>query len=106
MIQDIFPHKLDNSFKNCIPGNDDILLFFDSGGRLLADIENTVPEFISVKEYSDIPSVYLFSVDERRYFLALSECTYHRDNYDFYNIRELRSCKKIKPIFQAQGKMI
>ena len=102
MIQDIFPHKLDNSFKNIIPGNDDILLFFDSGGRLLADIENTVPEFISVKEYSDIPAVYLFSVDERRYFLALSECTYYRDNYDFYNIRELRDkCCAGKELFAA-----
>ena len=40
MIQDIFPSRLDNSFKQKNISSDDVLICFDSEGRLLVSVND------------------------------------------------------------------
>lgn len=88
MIQDIYPSRLDNSFKNCTLSNRDYLLFFDKEGKLLTKIENGCLSFTAGMETAE--AVYLFSVDDKRYFMSVSKRSDSSDGYEFRTIRELR----------------
>lgn len=52
MIQDIYPSKLDNSFRKIKPGRQDYLLHFDTNGKLLSKIENGCLRFTTADETS------------------------------------------------------
>jgi len=99
MIQDIYPSKLDNSFRNYKPSKQDYLLHFDNGGRLLTKIDNGFLSFTTASETSD--AVYLFSVDENKYFLSLSDGKQEEDGFEYRNIRELRDSSNGKELFAA-----
>lgn len=99
MIQDIYPSKLDNSFKNHTPNNLDYLLFFDVDGKLLTKIKNGCLTFTTSSEIST--AVYLFSIDDKRYFLSANEHAYSVDGYKFRTIRELRDSCTGKELFAA-----
>lgn len=99
MIQDIYPSKLDNSFRNLKPDEKDYLLHFDSNGSLLSKTENGILSFTKASETSN--AVYLFSVDERKYFLAFDEENYSEDGFEYRNIRELRYSSNRKEVYAA-----
>ena len=101
MIQDIFPSRLDNSYKPLAPGSGDSLLCFDSEGRLLADTSGEVLRFPSVEEASAERNVYAFSLDEQRFFLALSEHSCSGGSFGYHGIRQLRDSFGGKEIFAA-----
>ena len=88
MIQDIYPSSLDNSFKVCQPKGSDSFLAFDGSGRLLAstggDLRFPDGDMLGMPD-----AVYLFSVDDRAYFLVQQEIQ-TPDGYGYYTIRELR----------------
>ena len=90
MIQDIYPHRLYNSYIPCEPDADDSILFFDNKGALLADISGDVPKFPRASDIPGIHAVYLFSVDEKKYFLASDEYTGIPGNYAYHTTRSLR----------------
>ena len=71
MIQDIFPSRLDNAFFSAEIKDGDIVLEFDVDGRILACEDAGGLSFISGSEGKDLQLVYLFSLDDRRYFLSL-----------------------------------
>ena len=110
MIQDIYPHKLDNHFDtNAKPDNSSIVLYFTKEGVLhklssYKDYENylffpTIQDFI--KEDSTFPFekdtlTYLFSVDDTHYFLLEKEPAQLPKNFIFTPIRKLRT-KDVHP---------
>ena len=74
MIQDIYPHKLDNSFKLCSPKQDDVMLFFCDGKVLCKYNEDKnaleYPLFNSmIKKDIKMENNYLYSIDDTAYFL-------------------------------------
>ncbi len=99
MIQNIYPSNLDNSFGNYKPCENDYLLHFDKEGRLLTKIADGLLSFTAFSEISDV--VYLFSVDDSRYFLALDEQNYMKNGFEYRNIRELRDSSNGKELFAS-----
>ena len=99
MIQDIYPSRLDNHFQNFDLQDRDELLFFDREGKLLTKIENGCLSFPKGREGSE--AVYLFSVDEQRYFLSLDAAAPASDGYSFRSLRELRDNSSGKELFAA-----
>lgn len=69
MIQDIFPHKLDNQYRNEMPTDDSQVLCVN-GYEILASSDTfpTVKEVLEVKENE---FRYLFSIDDQKYFMPI-----------------------------------
>ena len=99
MIQDIFPSKLDNAFISTDIEEDDLLLIFDSDGRILVREDSGKLSFIKGSERKDLLSVYLFSLDDKRYFLSLSTVDMDKNGYKYYDLREIRNISLQKDVF-------
>ena len=110
MIQDIYPHKLDNHFDtDAKPDNDSIVLYFTKE-RILhklssyKDYENylffpTVQDFITKDgtfPFEQDALTYLFSVDDAHYFLLEQEPAQLPKGFTFTPIRNLRK-KNVHP---------
>ena len=110
MIQDIYPHKLDNHFDtDAKPDNDSIVLYFTKEGILhklssYKDYENylffpTVQDFITKDgtfPFEKDALTYLFSVDDAHYFLLEQEPAQLPKGFTFTPIRSLRK-KNVHP---------
>ena len=101
MIQDIFPSRLDNSFRTVEMKENDLLLIFDRDGRLLVKENDGRMIYVSGSDVMKNGAIYLFSIDERRYFLlpgyAMPEGDYHyitmdyrQKGFEYFTIREIR----------------
>ncbi|MBR6102320.1 MAG: NAD(+) diphosphatase [Ruminococcus sp.] len=90
MIQDIYPDILDNSYSPLTLGSGDFLLCFDREGRLLVNGESGAIRFPTAEEAAAERSVYGFSVNEDRYFIALSEHSCKAEGFEYFNMRGLR----------------
>lgn len=98
MIQDIYPSKLDNSYKNIKPEDKDfILVFNDEGKAYVGDVDGemsflTYADCKSLKEVDSCSDVYLFSIDDKRYFLLGNKdaVKLQKLGFEYYTIRELR----------------
>ncbi|MBR3629221.1 MAG: NAD(+) diphosphatase [Oscillospiraceae bacterium] len=88
MIQDISPSRLDNSYRHCTPEPQDILLYFDADGRLLSKLCNGTLLFTNAPEAAG--AVYLFSIDDKRYFLSETMPDFLPEGFAFRTLRELR----------------
>ena len=75
MIQDIFPHKLDNAYKNQTASDSDFIVIFDDKSVVvekLSDTDYEFPKYNKFKETIDDSGLrYLFSVDGKAYFLLI-----------------------------------
>ena len=60
MIQDIYPHKLDNSYRNREIKAKDILFVFDKEGRMLLNNNEGSLALPGGKEFPDHKAKYLF----------------------------------------------
>lgn len=98
MIQDIYPRKLDNSFKKTEPDADDFILIFNDEGKVYAGDAGGKIRFITFsgfkagKDPSPLSLTYLFSIDDRKYFLFnnYSDEADIKIGFNYYTIRELR----------------
>ena len=92
MIQNILPDVLDNHYENLRPAAGDRTVFFQ-GDRLLTAYDEKTASFTFPRwgEFSgDETVVYLFSVNETRYFLVL-DAQKVPAGFDFYTLWELRA---------------
>ena len=94
MIQDIFPHKLNNAYVlGAQPAPYDSVLVFKNGEvavRIEKDTHALV--FPSVKDVEDKSAlIYLFSVDEQQFFLNLDAQA--PSGFEFQNVRAVREQK-------------
>lgn len=74
MLQDIFPKKLDLTFKETAPVADDYLLLFNEG-RILLPVEGDAPQMPRYEQAAGFISSgaspkHLFSIDGRAFFMA------------------------------------
>ncbi|MCR4796147.1 MAG: NAD(+) diphosphatase [Ruminococcus sp.] len=101
MIQDIFPSRLDNSFRKCDICENDDFLCFDSEGRILVDTHSGKIVFPKNDNNAVNKKVYAFSVDDKRYFIALGETSSTDPSYEYLTIRQLRDKFSGKELFAA-----
>ena len=94
MIQDIAPSKMDNSFKNYQIREEDNLIIFDKEGKTFVQEKNDKVAFASGASIKEEEAIYLFSVDDKRYFLLNAEDIdydkYLAEGFTSYTIREVR----------------
>lgn len=106
MIQDIFPHKLDNQYRiGVIPEAEDMVLAFQ-GQQVMACCEGTV-RFPQVKDVAEGTKLqYLFAVDEERYFLCQPEAVVSEEFHlcDMKEIREAEVPPKYRIYAACTGK--
>lgn len=101
MIQDIGPSKLNNSYVKTAPLPDDTVMAFDGEGKVLADANGGIIRFPTEKEIHSGNAIYLFGIDENRYFLDLGNNEGAVDGYERYDIRKLRDSGSGKELFAA-----
>jgi NAD+ diphosphatase len=96
MIQDIFPHRFDNSYRNLtVTANDKILIFHDDQSALKTGSGEVFYTFDELKNIINIEHstfTYLFSIDESRYFL-LQGTDIKSNNLLSTNIQTFRTLK-------------
>jgi len=73
MIHEIYPKEYKVEYVNCTPEKNDIILFFD-GENIFCRLENdeiTYPCFYDfpVADDLDVKYIYLFSIDDERFFM-------------------------------------
>lgn len=66
MIHDIFPHVYDNAYRHTKPSEDDFVLRYEDNMIFVKD-ENRL---FRVKDFKNTSLIYLFQIDERRYYLS------------------------------------
>ncbi len=113
MIQDIFPSKLNNQFECAVLSDDDFVFVFDREGRVLLgengenesdDSDNETKKskkarFLKGRDLGGCNAVYLFSMDEKRFFLATDVKDFEKEGFSYYTIREARDNFGGKEIF-------
>ena len=97
MIQDLGSVKFDISFRNIRISDDDHVLLFNKEGHVLTRAEGDRLVFPVCRNMDALTeTVYLFSVDEDRYFLILSQEEAELDGFSYHGLRELRgSCGNV-----------
>ena len=90
MIQDIDPSKFDITFKNLKPQETDFIIFFNKNGEILVKAESGRILFPSAKNSPATKQIiYLFSVDEKRYFLNITQKDFSLAGFSYQGLREL-----------------
>ena len=104
MIQDIYPSKLNNCYMDYKMTANDYVLWFNAEGKAYVRIKEEQIGFATGSDMKEASAVYLFSVDEKKYFLALGEVSFLNSEYGYYSVRELRdrcSGKELFAVFSA-----
>ena len=103
MIQDIYPHKLKNTF---IPGLEadasSLVIHFNKDGMIL--IKSQGKPFPRLSEFKTSPDTltYLFSMDEDNFFLAEDETIVLPEGTEYKRVREFRKMDvPKKSVFEA-----
>ncbi|MDO4978069.1 MAG: NAD(+) diphosphatase [Eubacteriales bacterium] len=86
MIQDIYPHKLDNQYSSARAPQDDDKVFCFYNGELLLKEENGF-DLPQVKDFEEEELQYLFSIDEEPYYLAKGSEEMEKEGFSYTNIR-------------------
>jgi len=101
MIQDISPDRLNNAFIPVVPNQNDYVLLFNDDGRLFVKILDGQICFTTGKDVSAKETVYLFSVNDTRFFLSMMAEEVMLSGFDYRTIRELRDFSRGTELFAA-----
>ena len=101
MIQDIWPDRMNNAFTPDSPDENDRILVFDDAGRLFVRIKDGQICFTTGRDVPAEGAVYLFSVNDTRFFLSFRTERAALPGYEYRTIRELRDLSRGTPIFAA-----
>ena len=100
MIQDIAPHTYHNEYKPSAPDKDSFILAYEKGSILLPrqerDVDITFPRFREFEEkIADLYNnfIYLFSIDDQRFYLIPELDTSLLPDYEFQDVRILRTAQ-------------
>ena len=90
MIQDILPHTLDNSYSPDIKPDDNSIIFHFHGKSALA-CDNDISPFPEYSVFGRLDGLrYIFSINDRKYFLLTGELKKIPDGYHYRIIRDMR----------------
>ncbi len=98
MIQDIYPHRFNNSYKPKTAAENDYILIFKNRSVLVhkyAD-DYSLPKYIEVKNSVNDKLRYIFSIEgenEKNYFLLYGECPDSIDKMIYLPLSEMRYIK-------------
>ena len=101
MIQDIAPAVLNNSYAHGAPRAEDVVLLFDGEGRLCVRTADGKLCFPSGKDVPAEGAVYLFAVDNIRFFLSPDHTGMPVPGCEYRTVRELRDTGGGKGLFAA-----
>ena len=101
MIQDIYPSKLYNEFINCSPAPEDNVIVFDKEGKMLVADDGEKIRFTRLSDVPDASTVYLFSIDDTRYFLDLACRQIDKQGFSYMTIRQIRDSFAGNGLFAA-----
>lgn len=101
MLQDIYPSRLDNAYFTSGPNDEDVVFVFDEDGSIFADVSEAGIRFSTYKMIAPVRTIYLFSIDEKKYHLALDISVLSAENFTAYPIRKLRDAGAGKELFAA-----
>ena len=95
MIQDILPSKFYNHYKQQSPADSDTVFYFSDGKVYVCyDSKAQMLTFPAFKDFvcSDFTATYLFSIDDKNYFLLNDNKVEpaNLEGFSFYTLRELR----------------
>lgn len=93
MIQDIYPHIYHNAYHETQPQENDFILIFH-GNRALIRFQEDKLRYPTFQETTDLSCsyLYLFSIDNYRYFLALdSESPITLPGYTYHEVNIFRT---------------
>ncbi len=95
MIQDIYPHVLNNAYNNkAVANDDDYVLVFNQKGEVYTKILDEI-EFPLVKDVTNKDElVYLFNVDDRNYFLCNNKENLSLNEYEVLSMHGIREIYK------------
>lgn len=89
MIQDIEPSSLDNRYDPAaIAGSDDFVMLVRGAEICISDTSEAF--FPHRAAFGDIALIYLFSIDEKRYFLCPDENVPCPEGFSMRNLRSIR----------------
>ncbi len=100
MIQDIAPHIFHNEYRNVTPEKEDDVLYFDEEGKILSSSDGSDLLF-PVIPAPDGDTVYLFSIDEKKYHLYLGNPPVAPGGYEYQGIRGIRDRSSGTGVFAA-----
>lgn len=94
MLQNIMPKKLDNHYSSdIVPESNSIVFHFKNNEVLINDNMSEFPTYNELKpEYA----IYLFSIDNIRFFLISDFNFTQLNGYSYKSIRQIRRSKNIK----------
>ncbi|MDO5402777.1 MAG: NAD(+) diphosphatase [Eubacteriales bacterium] len=108
MIQDIYPKHLDNHYEPYKPAGKDTIFCFEGSEILAKDngeselIYPVYEEFASKTSDAEYKYIYLFSIDDDRFFLAMGNCNKVLiEGYYFYGVNLFRKAKPKDRAFAA-----
>ena len=101
MIQDVSPSSLDNHFIPLDISDNDTAMIFDDEGKLFANLTDHNMSFPFAHEISHSDAVFLFKIDDIRYFLVSSANDHMPEKYSYYGLRQIRDLGKGKEVFIA-----
>lgn len=90
MIQDIFPSRFDNQYRPIAPENGDFLLHYDKEGKVFVQIKEGRILFTKAEDGPIHRPVYLFTIDEQKYFLETEDEPQSREGYTYLAVRDIR----------------
>lgn len=96
MIQDIYPHKFDNSFlsKREAEDSDAVLIYTDKGEILVRSNSMDNEIFPRVREIQDY-LIYFFSIDGRAFFGVKKNPEIMPEGFEFRSLKEMRTDSSI-----------
>ena len=118
MIQDIYPSKLNNQYKNVEIAEGDYIMHFNEKGEMVfrndsdspvfpqyagvADRENAADIGVTdARSEADTP-IYLFSIDDKKYFLSTEEVPSDLlAHYSYYSVRDTRDKLRGADVYAA-----
>ncbi|MCR5690977.1 MAG: NAD(+) diphosphatase [Eubacterium sp.] len=98
MIQDIFPSKLHNEYQVAKASPQDYLLFYNEEGKVYVSVVDGQVTYPQVGQEKG-NMVYLFALDDKKYFMARRELDKEREDFAYWSPRELRDQVEGKEIF-------
>ena len=98
MIQDIYPHVFSNNYKNAVPDEKSIIFHFKGSSAVYHVLarENITDPFPKFGELFAEKYIYLFSVDDVKYFLADGDIK--AENFEYVSVRKLRYAENAVPL--------